>query len=144
MSAKLFLLHKVKCRLHVSTSSTSCRNLFKELKILPLQSQYILSLAVYVAKNIDKFTINSDIHSVNTRHKSSLCLPLLRVIKYQKGVYCACIKIYNCLPLKIKELSGKIKHFKRSLKKFLLHGSFCTMEEFLDWTSINDLNTLYL
>jgi len=47
-----------------SRSSTSCRNLFNELKILPLQCQYILSLAVYVAKNIDDFTINSDIHSI--------------------------------------------------------------------------------
>jgi len=127
-----------------SHSNTSCHNLFKELKILSLQSQYILLLAVYVAKNIVDFTINSDIHSINTRHKSSLYPPLLWLTKYQKGVYYTGIKIYNCLPLKIKELSGKIKHFKRSLKKFLLHGSFYTMEEFLDWTSINDLNTLYL
>jgi hypothetical protein len=29
-----------------SHSCTSCRDLFKELNILPLQSQYILSLAV--------------------------------------------------------------------------------------------------
>jgi hypothetical protein len=49
-----------------SYSRTSCRDLFKELIILPLQSQYILSLAMYVAKNIDDFTTNSDIHSINT------------------------------------------------------------------------------
>ena len=102
------------------------------INILPLQSQYILSLAVYVAKNIDDFTINLDIHSVNTQHKSSLHPSLLRLTKSQKGVYCTGIKIFNCLPPKIKELSGKIKHFKRSLKKFLLHGSFYTMEEYLD------------
>jgi hypothetical protein len=46
--------------------------------------------------------------------------------------------------LKIKQLSGNINHFKKALKKFLLQGSFYTMEEFLDWTSINDLYTLYL
>jgi hypothetical protein len=46
--------------------------------------------------------------------------------------------------LKIKELSGKIKHFKRSLKKIPSTWFLHTMEEFLDWTSINDLNTLYL
>jgi hypothetical protein len=54
------------------------------------------------------------------------------------------IKIYNCLPLKINELSDNIKHFKKLLKKFLLQGSFYTMEEFLDWTSISDVYTLYL
>jgi hypothetical protein len=41
-----------------SHSSTSCRDLFKEINILPLQSQYILSLALYVAKNVDDFTTN--------------------------------------------------------------------------------------
>jgi hypothetical protein len=114
------------------------------LLMYQLQSQYILSLAVYVAENIDDFTTNLDIHSINTRHKSSLYPPLLRLTKYQKVVCYTGIKIYNCLPLKIKVLSGKIKHFKKSLKKFLLHGSFYTMEEFLGWTFINDLNTLYL
>jgi len=144
-SDEVFKIQKRAIRIITNSHcSISCRNLFKELNILPLQSQCILSLAVYVAKNIDDFTINSDIHSINTRHKSRLYPPLLRLTKYQKGVYYTGIKIYNCLPLKIKELSGKIKHFKRSLKKFLLHGSFCTMEEFLDWTSINDLNILYL
>jgi hypothetical protein len=41
-------------------------------------------------------------------------------------------------------LSGNLKRFKKSVKKFLLQGSFYTMEEFHDWTSINDLHTLYL
>jgi len=103
-----------------SHSSTSCRNLFKELSILPLQSQYILSLAVYVSKNIKDFTTNSDIHSINTRYKSNLYPPLLRLTKYQKGVYYTGIKIYNCLPPKIRELTSKIIQFKKVLKKFLL------------------------
>ena len=99
---------------------------------------------MYVAKNIDDFTINSDIHPINTWNKSNLYPPSLRLTKSQKGVHYAGIKIYNCLPLKIRELSGEINYFKKSLKTFLLHGSFYTMEEFLDWTSIHDLNTLYL
>jgi hypothetical protein len=70
-------------------------------------------LAVFVARNIDEITTNSDIHSINTWHKSNLYPPLLRLTKYQKGVYYTGIKIYNCLPLKIKELSGNINHFKK-------------------------------
>jgi len=102
-SDEVFKLHKRAIRIITNShGSTSCRTLFKELNILPLQLHYILSLAVYVAKNIDDFTINSDIHSINTRHKSSLYPPLLRLTKYQKVVYYTGIKIYNCLPLKIK------------------------------------------
>jgi hypothetical protein len=66
-SDEVFKLQKRAIRIITNShSSTSCHNLFKELNILPLQSQYILSLAVYVAKNIDDFTTNSNIHSVNT------------------------------------------------------------------------------
>jgi hypothetical protein len=39
----------------------SCRDLFKKLSILPLHSQYILSLSLFVVENIDK----SEIHSIN-------------------------------------------------------------------------------
>jgi len=80
--------------------------------------------------------LHTKLYSCNVTESSNI---LYVQIQYYTG-----IKIYNCLPLKIKELSGKIKYFKRSLKKFLSHGSFYTMEEFLDWTSILDLNTLYL
>jgi hypothetical protein len=41
-----------------SRNRTSCRELFRELGILPLCSQYILSLALFVAKNREDFIIN--------------------------------------------------------------------------------------
>jgi hypothetical protein len=143
-SGEVFQLQKRAIRIITNSHNrTSRRNLFKELNILPLQSQYILSLAMYVVKNREDFTCNSDIHSMNTWYKSNLHPPLLRLTKSQKGVYYAGITMYNSLPLKIRELSDKIKDFKRSLKKFLLHGSFYTTEEYLDWTSRHDLNTMY-
>jgi len=84
-SNEVFKLQKRAIRIITNSQSrTSCHSLFKEQKILPLQSQYILSLAVYVAKNIDDFTINSDIHSINTRYKSNLYPPSLRLTKSQK------------------------------------------------------------
>jgi hypothetical protein len=36
----------------------SCRDLFKKLKILPLQSQYILSILLFVVNNKNKFKNN--------------------------------------------------------------------------------------
>jgi len=53
----------------------SCREYFKRLKILPLQSQYLLSILLFVAKNIDYFLLNSEIHGFNTKNKSNLNLP---------------------------------------------------------------------
>jgi hypothetical protein len=45
-------------------SRDSCRKLFIILKILPLPSLYILSLLLFVIKNKELFTTNSEIHSI--------------------------------------------------------------------------------
>ena len=82
----VFKLQKRAIRIIMNSHSwTSCCELFKELNILHLQSQYILSHALSVIKNIDDFTITSDIHSINTHHKSNLHSPLLALTKYQRG-----------------------------------------------------------
>jgi hypothetical protein len=44
--------------------SSLCRQLFKDLKILPLKSQYIFSLLLFVAKNRDSYELNSEIHNI--------------------------------------------------------------------------------
>jgi len=46
----------------------SCREYFKRLKILPLQSQYLSSLLHFVAENIDYFLLNLEIHGFNTKY----------------------------------------------------------------------------
>ena len=109
-----------------------------------LKSQYILSLALFVIKNMKIFTPNSDIHTKNTRNKSNLFVPQTRLVKYQKGVYFTGIKIFNHLPQNIKKLSSDTNKFKRELKKFLLLGSFYSSEEFFGWTSLRNLYALYL
>ena len=53
----------------------SCRELFKTLNILPLYSQYILSLLLFVVKNLDMLQRNSMIHPFHTRHCSDLHHP---------------------------------------------------------------------
>jgi hypothetical protein len=114
------------------------------LGVLPLGSQYVLSLALFVDKNKEDFTINSDIHQLNTRSNINLHPPLARLTGYQKGAYFSGIKVYNCLPDRIKKLSGDGGKFKRALKKFLLAGLFYSIEEFLGWKTQSDLNDLYM
>ena len=50
---------------------------------------------------------------------------------YQKGASYSGIKIFNNLPLEIKNVTGKQKKFKIALKKFLYTYSFYTMEEYI-------------
>jgi hypothetical protein len=65
----------------------------------------------------------------------------LNLSKYQKGVYYSGIKIFNHLPQNIKNLSCKVKKFKLALKRFLLMGSFYSLDEYFDWISRSDLGT---
>jgi hypothetical protein len=101
---------------------TSCCDLFKKLNILPLQSQYILSLAMFVVGNFEEFSTNSDIHSFNTHQKSHLHPPSTRMTKFQKVVHYMGVKIFNTLPPKIQYLSSNKKQFHKTLKKFVLLG----------------------
>jgi len=45
----------------------ACREFFKILQILPLASQYLLSVALFMIHNKDLFKKNSEIHSFSTR-----------------------------------------------------------------------------
>jgi len=108
----------------------SCHELFKKLNILPLHSQYILSLLLFVVKNIEEFTSNSEVHSINTRHRLDLYPPSIKLTKYKKGIYSCGIKIFNHLPQNVKNLSWNVKTFKLALKRFLLMGSFYTLDEY--------------
>jgi hypothetical protein len=50
--------------------------------------------------------------------------------KYQKGVYCAGIKLFNNLPPTIETLNYDIKMFNSALKECLLSHSSYSVEEF--------------
>jgi hypothetical protein len=111
----------------------SCRELFKILNVLPLRSQYILSLVLFVANNKKHFKTNSNIHSFNTRKNSNIYQPFSHLSIYQNGPYYYGIKVYNRLPCQIKALSHNIKQFKSSLKGFLHHHSFYTLDEYFNY-----------
>jgi len=138
-SNTIFKLEKRVIRITMNARSReSCHELFKKLNILPLHSQYILSLSLFVVKNINKFKSNLMVHSMNTRHSSDLYLPTAHLTKVQKGVYHSRIKVLNCLPTGIKGLSGDIRKFKSALKRFLLEGSFYTIQEYFDWDLLSN------
>jgi hypothetical protein len=98
-------IFKIQKRIRIimnSSKNASCQQLFKDLNILPIQSQYILSILLFVTKNKDQFLSNSQVQKINTRQTSELYVPTANLAIYQKGVYHSGIKIYSHLqPLKI-------------------------------------------
>jgi hypothetical protein len=111
----------------------SCRQLFKILKIIPFQSQYICSLLCFVVNNIlDQYQFISEVHNRNTRQGSNLYQPSAHLSLCQKGTYYMGTKLFNSLPPQLKHLYIDHKCFKLALKDFLYCHSFYTLEEYFD------------
>jgi hypothetical protein len=102
----------------------SYRNLFKKLEILPLTSQYMLSLLMFVVKNKNFLLTNNENHNIDTRQRNNLYLPQTNLTIYQKGAYYSEIKIFNNLPLEIKIVADDQKKFKHEMKKIFIHLYF--------------------
>jgi hypothetical protein len=113
-------------------SRDSCRDAFRDWGILPLQSQYIFSLLIFVVNNMGLYHKSSQIHGLNMRHNFDLYRPQTNLTIYQRGPYYFGIKLFNHLPLKIKELAYDIKQFRAPLNPFLHSKSYYTLDEYLN------------
>ena len=70
----------------------SCINFIKELNILPMMSQCILSLLTFLSNNKEQYFTYSEIHNINTRH----FFHLLDTFEHlPKRVYYSDIKIFK-------------------------------------------------
>jgi hypothetical protein len=75
---------------------TSCRSLSKQLEILPVPCQYILSLMKCIISNQENFQMNSSI--CNIQGISTIFIPNAVLSCYQKSAFCAGIKVFNSSP----------------------------------------------
>jgi len=98
----------------------------------PSNSIPIYILNTFVIKNKSQFLSNSQVHKINPRQPSNLYLPATHLAVHQKCVYYSGIKIYSHLPTAIKDLSGDKNKFKLALKRYLLHNSFYSSEEYFN------------
>jgi hypothetical protein len=72
-SIKIFKLQKRVIRIITGAKNRdSCRELFKNLKILTLVSQYIFSVLSFIVDNLDNYIYNHCIHKRNTRQGNNL------------------------------------------------------------------------
>lgn len=107
----------------------SCRNIFREKKILTLFCLYIYEAVIFVKENILLFKTLE--HEHNTRYKKNLSTNKINFSYIQKNVEFSITKIYNKLPSELKNLH--INKLKRELKQILIKKAYYTIEEyFLD------------
>jgi hypothetical protein len=80
----------------------SCKKLFRKLKILPLTSQYILSLSKFVVQNKNLFSTNTENHHIDMRQTNNLYPPEANSTIYQKGAYYLGTKILMIYPCRLR------------------------------------------
>jgi hypothetical protein len=86
--------------MEVCGNRVSFRIFFKKLKMLPLTSQYLLSLLMFIVQNKHLFSMNIESHNIDTRHRNNLYLPQANLTIYQKGAYYFGIKVFHNFPIK--------------------------------------------
>ena len=135
LSGSIFKIQKRIIRIITNAGRRDCHQMYKQLQILPLPSQYIFSLIVFVNKNRSLFLSNSEIHDKNMRFNHNLHLPSTNLTLVQKGVLYSGSNIYNHLPLNIKMLSNYAKQFKSTLRSYLREYIFYSLDEYYQLTS---------
>jgi len=98
----------------------SCCWLFKNLKILPLKSQYIFFSFIICCQNRDSYELNSEIHNINSIFSSDLHTPTTNLTTFQKYPFYFGIKVFNYFPTSIKNTAHDINQFRSVLESYLL------------------------
>jgi len=130
---KLFILQKKMIRIITNNGvRESCREAFKEMEIMTLYSQYFFSLILFTVNNKHLFIANKEIHDYKTRSCANLHLPSVNITKFYKGPLCFGFQS-NRLLNRIKVFANVMKCFKLSLKIFLYHHSFYSIDEYYEY-----------
>ena len=130
----IFILQKRAIRaIYNLGSRASLKELFKEIGILTVASQYILANIMFIKHNIHLYSKNSDIHSVNTRNKHKLVGPYHRLHKVHNSFAGLGIRFFNKLPEGIANLP--LLKFKSVVKGRLTSKGYYSVNDY-----INDKN----
>ena len=103
------------------------------MEIMIFYSQYTYSLLLYIVNNKHQFITNRETHKYRTRSSNNLRLPTVNLSKFNKGAYKTGVKVFNHLPQYIKSLVNDPICFKSTLKRFLYHHSFYSMDEYYEF-----------
>ncbi|KAG8311282.1 hypothetical protein J6590_108592 [Homalodisca vitripennis] len=106
----------------------SCRESFKELKILTVIALYIREIILYAVKtNQDR---HRDLHQHNTRNAIDFSLPTHHLSLYERKPSYRGALFYNNMPGHLKKVSGQ--RLSRQLTAWLEDRPFYSVKEFLE------------
>ena len=126
----IFILQKRAIRtIYKLSARTSLRELFKEIGILTVASQYIYNCIIYVHQNIHLFKKRGDIHNLNTRNKDKISMPSFRLQKLSRSFMGQSINFYNKIPADVLELPNI--RFKNYIKSTLLNKGYYTTDDYI-------------
>jgi hypothetical protein len=108
----------------------SCRQIFKDYRILTVTSLYIFEVLCYIKKYKADLVQNINIHSYNTIINQDFHVQFCRTALLKKSVVNMGIELYSKVPNRIKN-SESFLVFKKDLISFLLEHSFYTINEFV-------------
>ena len=75
-------------------------------------------------------------HTKSTRQVNNIYQPVTNYTMHQRGVHYMGIKIFNNLPLNIKDISNNARKFEICLKRFLHEHSFYSIEKYFQYKSV--------
>ena len=108
----------------------SCKYSFETHKVLTTPSIFIYKCLCFVKRNGHLFDRVSSQHKYTTR-SSDLLVPSHNSTLFEKSPYYCCIKLYNSLPLELKNVNN-FNFYKRRVKTILLDGAFYSVDAFLN------------
>jgi hypothetical protein len=109
----------------------SCREL-QEIKYVPLPSQYIHSLVLFVINKKNNLHLSLRCIAITLLNRPNIHQPLSILISYQQGLYYFGIKVCSCLPEHVKNLSHNMKQFISPLMGYLDH-SFYSLDKYFNY-----------
>lgn len=107
----------------------SCKETFKDLKILTVIALYARALVLHI--DATQPQRGSNLHSHNTRHGSKFNLPAHHLTLFERKPSYMGMKIHNSLPEEIRSLTGK--GLKTALTNWLADHPFYSMDELINW-----------
>ena len=108
----------------------SCRGVFKSHGLMTLPCVYFHECVMFVRKNPSVFNSYKLNHNLNTRGANDFRLPAHSLTSFEEGALYNCLKLYNHLPEKIKNIES-LPRFKEVLRNELVNKEFYHVNEFI-------------
>lgn len=126
----IFILQKRAVRsIYNLGARVSLKELFKEINILTVASQFIYNCILYVRQNISFYRKHCDIHKLNTRNKNKLVIPKLRLQKVYGSFMGQGVVYYNKIPNDILILP--FEKFKTHVKETLVKKGYYNVNDYV-------------